>query len=390
MPKLLQIGELAKQTGLSIRTLRYYDEIGLLVPSHRTEAEYRLYSEADIARLQQILSLRQLGFALKEIRECLENPDFSLPNVINLHLERLQAQMAVSQSLFSKLSTLAQKLQTSQSIAVDDLMQIIENLTMTQQYLTQEQHDLLEARLNQGQAEWLHFVEQAKSHITQGRDLNDPEVRQMAWQWRSDIRSFVADDLQLYEALIQLYQQEGAEAASWGTLDAPTLEYILKAVALLSVREQMVGFSSDRLTPETREVLRRGQSAMRELHLNFFGTEGLLLGLLTVETTPAAQALKNQGVALVIAQNLLGNLLADCTVPATDIPAEIPFTPRTYRVLQLTAEQANKLRHKQITPQHLLLGILLEGETTGGGLAMNVLRECKVDCHLLKQQLNNV
>ena len=98
-------------------------------------------------------------------------------------------------------------------------MQIIENLTMTQQYLTQEQHDLLEARLNQGQAEWLDFVEQAKSHITQGRDLNDPEVRQMAWQWRSDIRSFVADDLQLYEALIQLYQQEGAEAASWGTLD---------------------------------------------------------------------------------------------------------------------------------------------------------------------------
>ena len=95
MPKLLQIGELGKQTGLSIRTLRYYDEIGLLMPSHRTEAEYRLYSEADIARLQQILSLRQLGFALKEIRQCLENPDFSLGNVINLHLARLQEQMAV-------------------------------------------------------------------------------------------------------------------------------------------------------------------------------------------------------------------------------------------------------------------------------------------------------
>ncbi|CCQ57595.1 MULTISPECIES: MerR family transcriptional regulator [Crocosphaera] len=390
MPKLLQIGELAKQTGLSIRTLRYYDEIGLLMPSHRTEAEYRLYSEADIARLQQILSLRQLGFALKEIRQCLENPDFSLGNVINLHLARLQEQMAVSQSLFSKLSTLAQKLQNSESVAVEDLMQIIENLTMTQQYLTQEQHDLLEARLNQGQAEWLDFVEQAKSHITQGRDLNDPEVRQMAWQWRSDIRSFVADDLQLYEALIQLYQQEGAEAASWGTLDAPTLEYILKAVALLSVREEMVGFSWDRLTPETSEVMRRGQEAMRELHLNFFGTEGLILGLLTVETTPAAQALKNQHVDLVIAQNLIDDWLAKCTVSATDIPAEIPFTPRTYRVLQLTAEEANQQGNKQITPQHLLLGILQEGETTGGGLAMQVLRECKVDCDLLRQQLNSV
>ena len=212
----------------------------------------------------------------------------------------------------------------------------------------------------------------------------------MAWQWRSDIRSFVADDLQLYEALIQLYQQEGAEAASWGTLDAPTLEYILKAVALLSVREEMVRFSLDRLRPEPSEVMRRGQEAMRELHLNFFGTEGLILGLLTVETTPAAQALKNQHVDLVIAQNLIDDWLAKCTVSATDIPAEIPFTPRTYRVLQLTAEEANQQGNKQITPQHLLLGILQEGETTGGGLAMQGLREGKVDCDLLRQQLNSV
>jgi DNA-binding transcriptional MerR regulator len=51
MSSLLKIGELAKQTGLSVRTLHYYDEIGLLVPSHRTEADHRLYSDADIMRL---------------------------------------------------------------------------------------------------------------------------------------------------------------------------------------------------------------------------------------------------------------------------------------------------------------------------------------------------
>jgi len=389
MPKLLQVGELAKQTGLSIRTLRYYDEIGLLVPSHRTEAEYRLYSEADIARLQQILSLRQLGFALKEIRECLENPAFSLPNVINLHLARLQEQMAVSQSLFTKLSTLAQQLQISRAASVDDLLQIMENLTMTQQYLTQEQNDLLEARLNQKQNEWLHFLEQVRSHITQGRDLNDPEVQQLAWQWRDGIVSFVGGDLKLYEALTQIYQKEGAEAASWGTLDAPTLDYILKAVALLSVREEMVGSSLERFTSEAREVLAQGQESMRELHLNWFGTEGLLLGLLAAETSPAAQALKNHGVDFVIAQNLFRNWLAKCTVPATKIPPEIPFTPRAYRVLELTAEQAKQQGHKQINPQHLLLGILLEGET-GGGMAMRVLRECRVDCQQLKQQLSSV
>ncbi|NEP19577.1 MAG: MerR family transcriptional regulator [Leptolyngbya sp. SIO4C1] len=386
MSNLLQIGELAKQTGLSIRTLRYYDEIGLLVPSHRTEAEYRLYSEADIARLQQILSLRQLGFALKEIRECLENPEFSLPQVIDLHLARLQEQMAVSRSLFTKLSKLAQQLQISQSVAVEDLITTMEAITMTQQYLTQEQHDLLEVRLNQGQAEWQHLLTQARSHLAERRDLNDPGVQQMAWRWRASILSFVGGDLQLYEALTQLYQQEGAEAASWGTLDAPTLEYILKAVAMLSVREELVGFALGRLAPETHAVLSQGQEAMRELQLNFLGTEGLLLGLLAVETSVAAQALGEQSVDFATAETLFRDWLANCTVPPAEIPAKIPFTPRANRVLELTAEQAKQQGNDQITPQHLLLGILQEGET-GGGMAMRVLQACRVDCDLLKQRL---
>ncbi|MDV3349597.1 MerR family transcriptional regulator [Leptothoe sp. LEGE 181152] len=393
MSKRLQVGELAKQTGLSIRTLRYYDEIGLLVPSHRTEAEYRLYSEADIARLQQILSLRQLGFALKEIRECLENPDFSLPNVINLHLARLQEQMAVSQSLFTKLSTLAQQLQTSRVASVDDLLQIMENLTMTQQYLTQEQHDLLEARLHEGQteeqAEWLHLLDQTRLHITQGSDLNSPEVQHMALQWRDSILSFVGRDLKLYEAFMQLYQKEGAEAASWGTLDAPTFDYILKAVALLSVREEMVGFSLDRFTPETHEVLTKGQECVRELHLNCFGAEALLLGLLAVKTSSEAQALHNQGVDFAIAKNLCRKLLAQYNVSDTKIPSEIPFTPRARRVMKLATEQAKQQGHDQIDLQHLLLGLLQEGEM-GGGMAMRVLQECRVDYQKLKQQLSSV
>jgi DNA-binding transcriptional MerR regulator len=388
MSNLLQIGELAKQTGLSIRTLRYYDEIGLLVPSHRTEAEYRLYSEADIARLQQILSLRQLGFALKEIRECLENPEFSLPQVIDLHLARLQEQMAVSRSLFTQLSHLAQQLQISQSVAVEDLITTMETFTMTQQYLTQEQHDLLEARLNQGQAEWQYFLTQARSHLAEGRDLNDPEVQQMAWQWRTSILGFVGGDLQLYEALTQLYQQEGAEAASWGTLDGPTLEYILKAVAMLSVREELVDFALGRLAPETHAVLTQGQEAIRKkLQINdFMGTEGLLLGLLAVETSVAAQALGEQGIDFATAETLFRDWLADCVTAPAEIPAKMPFTPRANRVLELAAKQAKQQGEDQITPEHLLLGILQEGET-GGGMAMHVLQACGVDCDRLKQKI---
>ena len=58
----LKVGELARRTGLTVRTLHHYDAIGLLRPSLHTEAGYRLYTAGDIARLQQVISLRQLGF----------------------------------------------------------------------------------------------------------------------------------------------------------------------------------------------------------------------------------------------------------------------------------------------------------------------------------------
>ena len=70
------ISQVAKLTGISIRTLQYYDEIDLLKPSELTSSGYRLYDENALQILQQILFFKELGFSLKEIKEILENPDF--------------------------------------------------------------------------------------------------------------------------------------------------------------------------------------------------------------------------------------------------------------------------------------------------------------------------
>jgi DNA-binding transcriptional MerR regulator len=78
MQRLYQIGEVAALTGVSIRTLRHYDQIGLLSPSGRSASGYRLYAAPDLLRLQQALTLRYLGFALKQIRELLDRPDFDV------------------------------------------------------------------------------------------------------------------------------------------------------------------------------------------------------------------------------------------------------------------------------------------------------------------------
>lgn len=73
---LMQIGEVAERTGLTPRTLRYWEEIGLLPPAERLEGGFRLYSQADVERLQRIVELKKLlGFSLTEIRRVVETEE---------------------------------------------------------------------------------------------------------------------------------------------------------------------------------------------------------------------------------------------------------------------------------------------------------------------------
>src|SRR4051794_21094119 len=109
----LKVGELARRTGLTVRTLHHYDEIGLLRPSLHTESGHRLYTGRDIARLQQVISLRQLGFSLEEVRDCLNRPDFSPMEVIDLHLARLREQIELHRQLCDRLELIAGRLRTA-------------------------------------------------------------------------------------------------------------------------------------------------------------------------------------------------------------------------------------------------------------------------------------
>lgn len=81
------ISQVAKLTGVSIRTLQYYDEIGLLNPSKLTSAGYRMYDDDALQTLQQILFFRELGFPLKEIRQILQQPDFDRINAFKRQKE---------------------------------------------------------------------------------------------------------------------------------------------------------------------------------------------------------------------------------------------------------------------------------------------------------------
>lgn len=83
------VNEASKLSGVSIRTLHYYDKIGLLQPSQITDSGYRLYDEAALERLQHILLFRELQFPLKEIKEILDSPNFDRNKALEQQIEML-------------------------------------------------------------------------------------------------------------------------------------------------------------------------------------------------------------------------------------------------------------------------------------------------------------
>jgi DNA-binding transcriptional MerR regulator len=91
--KLYQVKELAQLAGISVRALHYYDEIGLLCPSARTDAGYRLYGQDDVLRLQQIIINRELGLPLEEIRRLLDDPSFDKKAALLRQREELQRRL---------------------------------------------------------------------------------------------------------------------------------------------------------------------------------------------------------------------------------------------------------------------------------------------------------
>ena len=235
----LKVGELAKRTGVSTRTLHYYDEIDLLSPSQRTDAGYRLYGEDEIIRLQQIISLRQLGFSLERIRECLlEQSEFSPHQVIQLHLSQLKEQIALQQQLCTKLEAISTRLQTTKTVSIEEFIQVIEAITMIDKYYTSEQQAYLQARyeqvdeerIRQVEAEWQDLIGQARTAMEAGVDPTSESVQALARRWRSLIEEFTGCDAGIARSLQTMYQQEGAEVASRGAVDMALAEYMSRAM----------------------------------------------------------------------------------------------------------------------------------------------------------------
>lgn len=213
---LWQVGELARQTGLSVRTLHYYEEVGVLNPSGRTEAGYRLYSEADVVRLQQIKSLRQLGFSLEEVRDCLGRADFSPQRLLQQHLARLREQIELQQRLCRRLEAIAARLGSAEEVSAEEFLRAIEEMTMLEKYYTPEQLEELrqrgeqlgEDRIRAAEAEWQGLIAQVRAEMDKGTDPASEPVRRLARRWRELVNAFTGGNPGIEQSLKRMWQEE--------------------------------------------------------------------------------------------------------------------------------------------------------------------------------------
>ncbi len=228
-------GEFAQIAAVTERTLRYYDKVGLLSPSGYTEAGYRLYTNDDLLRLQQILALKFLGFSLVEIKAYLQVD----PAILQ---ESLALQKAMMQERREQLDTIIQAIEETEKVLRtdhydwDSLVHVIQVIQMTQQndwrqkYLTEEQLKTMEelsknaytgedkakiaewgknwseqdqARVSQ---QWDALFVELRRLVAQGAEPASPDAQALAGQWSDLVGQFTHGDPGIASGLSRYYK----------------------------------------------------------------------------------------------------------------------------------------------------------------------------------------
>ncbi|CAG7615692.1 MerR family transcriptional regulator [Paenibacillus allorhizosphaerae] len=148
MKRKWKVGDLAKLTGLTVRTLRFYDQIGLFSPSDQTESGHRLYNESDISRLQQILSLKELGLSLEEVKSVLAGEQYSPLEIVTLQMERIKEQMKLQHKLLEQLEHVSELMQGRAPLTVEDFTRLLQAMKTGQEKLVVERRMSWEHRLD--------------------------------------------------------------------------------------------------------------------------------------------------------------------------------------------------------------------------------------------------
>lgn len=236
-PKRWKVGELAVATGLTVRTLHHYDEIGLLVPSERTGSGHRLYSGADVTTLYRIAALRDLGLSLDDIRNWFEEGE-DPEELVRRHLDEVQRQLELNGRLRDRLVSILEALEREEEPDAEQFIRTVEVMSMHEKSYTPEQLGQLEERrqefgpegMERAQQEWADLIADVQAEREAGTRPTDPKMKPLVDRWNRLIEAFTGGDPGIRESLQKMYEAEGPQAASRNMVDPELMTYMGEAI----------------------------------------------------------------------------------------------------------------------------------------------------------------
>lgn len=212
------VSKLAKMAGVSVRTLHHYDQIGLLSPSTRTEAAYRLYGEPELLRLQQILFFKELDIPLDEVRQILDDPEFDQIAALEQHRQLLHRRMERLTRLLKTIDRTIERLAEEDMTLTDE--ELYNGFTTEQvERYKREAREMYDPALveeserrvkKMSRAQWTAIGAEGEA-VTTGiaaladREPGDAEVQRLVARHHAWIENFYPCSAEVYRGLGQLY-----------------------------------------------------------------------------------------------------------------------------------------------------------------------------------------
>jgi DNA-binding transcriptional MerR regulator len=249
---MFTVGELSKLTGVTVRALHHYDEIGLVRPSHRTASGYRQYNDDDVLRLQQVLLFRELGLPLPEIAAVLDDPEYRRDDVLRQHREVLLAKRAQLDAMVAALDAALTQHEKGIPMQPDDVKSLFDGFDPAQYEdeakerwgETGEYKESMRRTKRYGKAEWEQIKREGDAIYRRLADLmaantppSDPAVQAAAEEHREHISKwFYPCSEKIHRGLGEMYVGDPRFTANLDKYAPGFARFLRDAFALSSTR----------------------------------------------------------------------------------------------------------------------------------------------------------
>lgn len=244
------VNKLAKLSGVSPRTLRFYDEISLLKPAFYGDNHYRYYEEEQLLMLQQILFFRELGFPLSDIQRIIGSDDFDKIEALNTHKSILQSSLEKTATLIETIDKTISHIRGKLTMRDEEMyvgfdvekQKEYENNLVKHQVISEHEANILQEKTKEWKKEdWEEHTRQGDAltnafldALRKGLPPRSPEVQAIVLSYHDMIKAFWTPSKRSFLELGQLYQNNPDFKKFYENYSPELMDYILNAIQIFA------------------------------------------------------------------------------------------------------------------------------------------------------------